>query len=121
MYLGSTAMPKPVPWTRRRLNQLALIPYFGEQDLTGKRLGCHGMPMFHGMGMMLTTWTVCRSMQCLHMFQWSFKAASGLVITAFKPKSPATAPLPDAVIQSAAASRSDIVFCVPSFVEVRRV
>lgn len=67
-YLGSTAMPKPVPWTRRRLNQLALIPYFGEQDLTGKRLGCHGMPMFHGMGMMLTTWTVCRPIQCLHMF-----------------------------------------------------
>ncbi|KZT28667.1 acetyl-CoA synthetase-like protein [Neolentinus lepideus HHB14362 ss-1] len=98
---GSTAFPKPVIWTHYRMLQLGLIPYFGERDLTGKRLSCHAMPMFHGMGIMQTAWT----------------AASGLVIAAFKPSTPATVPTPDSVFKGALDSRSDIIFCVPSFAE----
>ncbi|TFK52863.1 acetyl-CoA synthetase-like protein [Heliocybe sulcata] len=100
-YAGSTAFPKPVIWTHYRMLQLGVIPYFGERDLTGVRLSCHAMPMFHGMGMMQTAWT----------------AACGLVNSSFKPRSPATAPTPDSVIKGALDSKSDIIFCVPSFVE----
>ena len=32
----------------------------GERDLTGKRLACHSMPMYHGMGIMQTGWTVSK-------------------------------------------------------------
>lgn len=31
---------------------------FGGRDVTGFKLSCHSIPMFHGMGMMLTHWTV---------------------------------------------------------------
>lgn len=31
---------------------------FGEIDFTGRRLALHSMPMFHGMGIMQTGWTV---------------------------------------------------------------
>ncbi|EPQ50791.1 hypothetical protein GLOTRDRAFT_50066 [Gloeophyllum trabeum ATCC 11539] len=45
------------------------------------------------------------------------KAASGLVITAFMPCTPAVAPTPENVIKGALDCESDIVFCVPSFAE----
>lgn len=43
---------------------------------------------------------------------------SGLVLCVFQPRSPAIIPEPDSVIQAARATKSDIIFCVPSFVEV---
>lgn len=77
---GSTAFPKPIVWTHRRVVQVGLTPCwslhlspyfkqvglkncdfcidFGEIDLTGRRLALHSMPMFHGMGIMQTAWTV---------------------------------------------------------------
>ncbi|OBZ79958.1 L-aminoadipate-semialdehyde dehydrogenase large subunit [Grifola frondosa] len=48
---GSTAFPKPITWTHYHMLQSTFVPYFGERDLTGKRLACHSMPMYHGMGM----------------------------------------------------------------------
>lgn len=39
-------------------------------------------------------------------------------MTAFKPKSPAMIPTPDSVFKDAIATKSDIIYCVPSFVEV---
>ncbi|KAJ4474858.1 hypothetical protein J3R30DRAFT_617678 [Lentinula aciculospora] len=49
---GSTAYPKPIPWTNRRVSELSLIPSFGEQDLCDKILSLHVMPMYHGMGIL---------------------------------------------------------------------
>ncbi|KAL5513471.1 hypothetical protein ACEPAH_3870 [Sanghuangporus vaninii] len=98
---GSTAFPKPVYWTHYRLVQLAYCPYFGEYDMCGTRFACHSMPMFHGMGVMQTGWT----------------AATGLVITGFDPHMPSVLPNPDTIIESSIASKSDIIFCVPSFIE----
>ena len=46
------------------------------------------------------------------------KAMSGIVITAFEPRTPAIFPDPDSVIKACMDSKSDIIFCVPSFVEV---
>ncbi|OCB92288.1 acetyl-CoA synthetase-like protein [Sanghuangporus baumii] len=98
---GSTAFPKPVYWTHYRLVQLAYCPYFGEHDMCGTRFACHSMPMFHGMGVMQTGWT----------------AATGLIITGFDPRIPGVLPNPDTIIESSIASKSDIIFCVPSFIE----
>lgn len=47
-----------------------------------------------------------------------FKATSGLVVTAFEPRSPAIFPDPDTVMKASIDTKSDILFCVPSFVEV---
>ncbi|KAF8990609.1 hypothetical protein BDQ17DRAFT_1433645 [Cyathus striatus] len=98
---GSTAFPKPIPWTNYRFCQLALIPYFGEQDLTDVVWSIHTMPMYHGMGVLQTCWT----------------ASSGSVLSAFEPRSPAVVPTPDGLFKAAVATNSDIIFCVPSFIE----
>ncbi|KZT01340.1 acetyl-CoA synthetase-like protein [Laetiporus sulphureus 93-53] len=98
---GSTAFPKPVYWTNHRFLQLCLIPYFGERDLTDQVFSLHVMPMYHGMGILQLCWT----------------ASSGLVISSFEPKSPAPVPTPDALFTAAKATNSDIIFCVPSFIE----
>ncbi|KAF8993889.1 hypothetical protein BDQ17DRAFT_1431390 [Cyathus striatus] len=100
-FSGSTAFPKPISWSNYRAIQLAVIPYFGEQDLTGQVLSLHSMPMYHGMGILQLFWT----------------AASGLVISAFEPKCPATIPTPERLFKDVVATNSDIVFCVPAFVE----
>ncbi|KAJ7798343.1 hypothetical protein B0H13DRAFT_1933686 [Mycena leptocephala] len=44
-------------------------------------------------------------------------ASSGLVLSAFEPKSPPTIPTPENLFLAAKATGSDIVFCVPSFIE----
>ncbi|TFK38857.1 hypothetical protein BDQ12DRAFT_629926 [Crucibulum laeve] len=98
---GSTAFPKPIAWTNFRFAQLNLIPYFGDRDLTGVVFSLHTMPMFHGMGVLQLGWT----------------ASSGLIVSAFEPKSPVVVPTPDLLFKAAVAVNSDIIFCVPAFIE----
>ncbi|KAI0070731.1 acetyl-CoA synthetase-like protein, partial [Panus rudis PR-1116 ss-1] len=98
---GSTAFPKPIAWSHYRYFMISITPYLGERNMTGKRLACHSMPMYHGMGIMQTGWT----------------ATAGLIVSAFKPQSPAVSPTPELVIRGSVATKSDIIFCVPSFVE----
>ncbi|KAF4597832.1 hypothetical protein EYR38_006223 [Pleurotus pulmonarius] len=59
------------------------------------------MPMSHGTGMMQTVWT----------------ASMGIVITAAAPKSPGIPPTPNNVIASARATSTNIIFCVPMYIE----
>ncbi|GJE91046.1 acetyl-CoA synthetase-like protein [Phanerochaete sordida] len=98
---GSTAFPKPIRWTHERYLLGCLAPWFGERDLTGQRLAFHSMPMFHGLGMMQIGWT----------------AFSGLVLTVFGPHIPPVVPTSESVIRGAIATKSDFIFCVPSFIE----
>ncbi|KAK0461852.1 uncharacterized protein EV420DRAFT_1665230 [Desarmillaria tabescens] len=98
----STAYPKPIPWSGHRVVQLCLIPWFGGRDLCNVVFSLHVMPMYHGMGVLQLFWT----------------ASSGLVVSAFEPKSPALLPTPDNLFVSARAAQSDVIFCVPSFIEV---
>ncbi|CAL1699337.1 unnamed protein product [Somion occarium] len=98
---GSTAFPKPLMSTHYRFFVVGCIPYLGERDLCGQRFGCHAVPFFHGTGTMQTGWT----------------ATVGLTLTCFKPQSPAIGPSPELVIKGAMLTKSDIIFCVPSFVE----
>ncbi|KAJ7083262.1 hypothetical protein C8R44DRAFT_822628 [Mycena epipterygia] len=98
---GSTAFPKPIYWTNHRTLQAATIPWFGDRDLTNQVLSLHSMPMYHGMGILQTWWS----------------ASCGLVISAFEPKIIPTIPTPDSLFHAAKATDSDIIFCVPSFIE----
>lgn len=136
---GSTAFPKPIAYTHYQLLHVGFTPCkfhffakqnaihthilpldFGEIDFTGRRFSCHSMPMYHGMGMMQTAWTVSlKKDDCPQNTNGPpFKATSGLVVTAFEPRSPAIFPDPDTVMKASMDTKSDILFCVPSFVEV---
>ncbi|CAL1699334.1 unnamed protein product [Somion occarium] len=98
---GSTAYPKSILWSHHRFLMLGMVPYHGERDLTGQHLGCHSLPMYHGMGMIQAGWS----------------ATSGLVLTTFKPQSPAPVPTPESVLKGSMATKTDVIFCVPSFIE----
>ncbi|KAL7277654.1 hypothetical protein ACG7TL_008581 [Trametes sanguinea] len=43
---GTTAFPKPIPVTRRRMINISKIPSFGEVDLAGKRIAAHTNPIY---------------------------------------------------------------------------
>ncbi|KAJ8094466.1 hypothetical protein PM082_010900 [Marasmius tenuissimus] len=104
MYLhssGSTAFPKPIPMTNKKMIQFAQLPWFGEQDWTGKVLSLHVMPMYHGMGVLQLTWA----------------AGVGLVVAGFEPKVPSISPTPENLFEGARSTSSDIILCVPSFLE----
>ncbi|KAJ6471937.1 hypothetical protein C8R45DRAFT_1104158 [Mycena sanguinolenta] len=67
---GSTSFPKPIYWSNRRITQAALMPWFGDRDLTGQIVALHSMPMYHSMGLLQTWWS----------------ATCGMVIGAFEPQ-----------------------------------
>ncbi|KAI5119742.1 hypothetical protein M0805_008672 [Coniferiporia weirii] len=98
---GSTAFPKPIPWTHYRFLLFGWIPYFGERDMCGVRFACHSIPMYHGLGVMQTCWT----------------AISGITLTAFQPSNPPIIPGPDNVFKESMETQSDLILCVPSFLE----
>ncbi|KAJ7930505.1 hypothetical protein B0H13DRAFT_2532734 [Mycena leptocephala] len=98
---GSTAFPKPIYWSNHRTIQAAVIPWFGGRDLSNRVLSLHSMPMYHGMGILQTYWS----------------ASCGLVLSAFEPKAVPTIPTPRSVFQASKTTGSDILFCVPSFIE----
>ncbi|KAJ6471946.1 hypothetical protein C8R45DRAFT_1013633 [Mycena sanguinolenta] len=98
---GSTAFPKPIYWSNHRIAESALIPWFGERDLTDQVLALHSMPMYHIMGLLQTWWA----------------ASAGLVLSAFEPQSIPTFATPSSLFQAAKATNSNIIFCVPAFIE----
>ncbi|KAH8100027.1 acetyl-CoA synthetase-like protein [Cristinia sonorae] len=98
---GSSAFPKPIASWHYRTLMNGTVPNFGVQDLTGIRTGFQAIPMFHGWGGMLISWA----------------ATCGPVLYTFEPKSPAILPTPDNTLRAMTASRCQIAFSVPSFLE----
>ncbi|KZT73708.1 acetyl-CoA synthetase-like protein [Daedalea quercina L-15889] len=98
---GSTAFPKPIPFTHRSLVQFARYPFYGERDMTDRVVSLHCMPMFHATGILMTL----------------AAASCGQVLGVPAPKTPPPIPTPDLVIHGAMATNVDIVLAVPSMVE----
>lgn len=77
--------------------------------------------MFHGMGVMLLATTVSTYHtyvgQLFHCLL-SSQASCGHVISTYKPSSTAVVPTPESFFEGAVATDSDMVFSVPSIIEV---
>ncbi|KAI0370655.1 acetyl-CoA synthetase-like protein [Pilatotrama ljubarskyi] len=98
---GSTGHPKPIYWTHRRLFNLGLEPLQCDIDISRSIIGCHGTPMYHGLGSdMFASAPLC-----------------GLVLATFKPMTPPIVPSPDVVWDGIVATKADYTWGVPSFVE----
>ncbi|KXN82193.1 Polyketide synthase HetM [Leucoagaricus sp. SymC.cos] len=98
---GSTAQPKPVPFLDSNFLKWGLLPYYGEIDMGGMAIAAHSVPIFHAMGAVQIIWTIC----------------AGTVMACFRPVSPPIIPTPDIFLREIVATKSQIVFCVPIFVE----
>lgn len=98
---GSTSFPKPIHLSHRNLVEWGLQPYFGEVDISGRILSNHALPLFHAMGIVSTCWAL----------------TTGVILSNFAPKSPPQVPTPESTFESMVASNSQLVFCVPTFLE----
>ncbi|KAI0712724.1 acetyl-CoA synthetase-like protein [Cerioporus squamosus] len=98
---GSTAFPKPIPLTNRRVLEWATVPHYGELDLCGSRMAGHALPMFHAMG--------------IAMYKWAL--SSGMTIACFRPTLPPIIPTPDSLLDGIISCKCDSAFSVPSMVE----
>ncbi|PBK71685.1 acetyl-CoA synthetase-like protein [Armillaria solidipes] len=98
---GSTTFPKPIPFTYKIMMQSGLLPYFGEVNICGDVLSAHAVPMFHLMGAIQIAWT----------------AYTGVIMTVFRPGWPPIIPTPDRVFSGAIATKCNLMFCVPAFLE----
>ncbi|CAL1709825.1 unnamed protein product [Somion occarium] len=98
---GTTAFPKPITWSHHAMVQSCRTPYYGEIDFTGLTLGCHGLPVYHAMGLLLL----------------SFASSSGAIVSVFRPQSPAVVATPDNVFEGAIKKKNDILCAVPSLLE----
>nr|UXY92114.1 ATP/NADPH-dependent carboxylic acid reductase [Trametes cinnabarina] len=98
---GSTAFPKPIKFLDKNFKRWGTFVFFGEFDFCGVRVGAQTNPMFHAMGALMITWTVF----------------TGVVWTMFKPSTPATVPTPEIFLDSVVETRSEVVYCVPAFIE----
>ena len=67
MAVGSTAFPKPITFTLKRMLQIARAPYFGVRNLAGQVMSLHGNPMYHALGFVLTTFAVCWFSLCANI------------------------------------------------------
>ncbi|KAI9059896.1 acetyl-CoA synthetase-like protein [Trametes sanguinea] len=98
---GTTAFPKPIPVTRRRMINISKMPSFGEVDLAGKRIAAHTNPIYHGMGLATVIWPL----------------TCGATFVLYPPVTPPIIPTPSNFIASWTAGKCDIVFSVPVFIE----
>ncbi|KAL1937899.1 hypothetical protein VTO73DRAFT_12792 [Trametes versicolor] len=98
---GTTAFPKPIPITRRGLVNLSNIPCYGEVDLAGKRIAAHTNPICHAMGLATMLWPL----------------SSGCTFALYPPEYPPRIPTPADFLTEWVACKSNIVFCIPAFIE----
>ncbi|KAI0669497.1 acetyl-CoA synthetase-like protein [Trametes maxima] len=98
---GTTAFPKPIPITRRGLINLSNIPCFGEVDLAGRRVAVHTNPMFHAMGLATVMWPL----------------TSGATFALYPPVLPPPVPTPANFLSAWLASKCNIIFTIPVFIE----
>ncbi|EMD37730.1 hypothetical protein CERSUDRAFT_94730 [Gelatoporia subvermispora B] len=99
---GSTALPKPIRVKTFNMLRLCALPvYHGELDICGTVFGGQALPMFHAMGVLSTVWP----------------PSTGAVVSYLRPSFPPIFPTPDVVLESLAVTGSEVVVCVPTFVE----
>ncbi|KAI0773189.1 acetyl-CoA synthetase-like protein [Trametes elegans] len=98
---GSTGHPKPIRWTHRQLASFGEAPILHGLDTAGYVRGCHGTPVFHGLGGVM----------------YSASPICGFVIATFKPAAAPAFPTPDAIWEGVVATKSDFTWTVPSLIE----
>ncbi|THV08177.1 acetyl-CoA synthetase-like protein [Dendrothele bispora CBS 962.96] len=98
---GSTAFPKPIPWTPNGVQELTTCVQFAGRSLTGNILSLHVVPVFHAMG-------------TFHIFS---AAATGIIYAVFPPQIPPVVPSPQNVFEGATRTGAEYVLSVPSMIE----
>ncbi|KAK7461264.1 hypothetical protein VKT23_008439 [Stygiomarasmius scandens] len=98
---GSSSFPKPISFYNHMFLRLAMIPYYGDLDLSDLILAIHTAPVFHAMGLATLAWP----------------PVTGLIMGVFPPQSPPMLPTSENFLRGIVETKADIIMCVPSFIE----
>ena len=120
----------------RLLRSLPGFKDFGDVDFCGVRVGGQPNPMFRTfvptsspsfaywvavdiMGALMIAWTVrlAYGMPLMLYTHSTGQVLDGMTWTMFKPSWPAVLPTPETFLDSLTATKSEIVYCVPAFIE----
>ncbi|KZT61229.1 acetyl-CoA synthetase-like protein [Calocera cornea HHB12733] len=97
---GSTSFPKPIPFSHKYWNSVCRSMNIGPSQTVGSRWGLMGLPVFHGLGVVVTL---------------GAPAAGGVVSLMFKPSSPPIVPTSDTVLSACQRGGADLLMAVPTF------
>ncbi|THV08178.1 acetyl-CoA synthetase-like protein [Dendrothele bispora CBS 962.96] len=98
---GSTALPKPLPWTSLGVYKLTTCTRFAGRSMTGKVFSIHVVPVFHAMG-------------TFHIFS---AISTGIVFGVFPPQIPPVQASPENVLEGARRVGAGYLLSVPSVIE----
>ncbi|GJJ11665.1 putative NRPS-like protein biosynthetic cluster [Clathrus columnatus] len=98
---GSTAFPKLRTLTHRMLREWCMTFEWSEFNMFGQILGAHAPPIFHAMGVFVSSWA----------------AASGLIRAVQYPKATFTPLTAESYLEQVIIAKATVVYCVPSYLE----
>lgn len=93
-------------------------------DLADVVVAAHSTPMFHAIGVIQLCFAVSQSFcitNSVLVLIACYKPSCGMIVATFKPSSPPTFPTAESVFEGVVVSKSQLICCVPSFVEVGTV
>ncbi|KAJ7161958.1 hypothetical protein C8R43DRAFT_1233492 [Mycena crocata] len=99
---GSTSIfSKPIYYSHKKLLQSASVPWSSAEDRCGQILGVQGLQVFHGFGVLLTTWPF----------------SAGLTLATLRPRSPPIALTPENALNGIIATKPELVLATPAYIE----
>ncbi|KZO93862.1 acetyl-CoA synthetase-like protein [Calocera viscosa TUFC12733] len=99
---GSTSFPKPIPFSHKYWNSVCRSMSIGASQTVGSRWGLMGLPVFHGLGVVVTL---------------GAPAAGGAISLMFKPSGSGSPVIPtsNTVLAACQRGKADLLMAVPTF------
>ena len=101
-------------------DELVLRIGWGDMDWCGRVMGCHAMPMFHGMGVFQLATAVGLHPDNLSVMSLTdyLQPSCGVVLAVFRPSHPAVFPIPQNVMEAMIATKCTLGAATATFYEV---
>ncbi|TFK42646.1 hypothetical protein BDQ12DRAFT_719499 [Crucibulum laeve] len=114
---GSTAFPKPITISYRMVLEYGLFPYYGQTDICGQVLSSHALPLFREPRFLEFSKDLAKVFALFRSHGVCCNPMNGVIVSVFPPTPIPIRPTPDLVLSNAVGTGSNIIFCVPSFLE----
>ncbi|KXN81895.1 hypothetical protein AN958_03545 [Leucoagaricus sp. SymC.cos] len=98
---STSQYPKSIRWTHRIALQNTMAPLHSKESLCGQIIGCHGIELFHTLGLLFLL----------------FSTTGGITLATFPPQSPAVLQTPEAVFEGYKATNPAYALANPRFIQ----
>ncbi|KXN81361.1 hypothetical protein AN958_04748 [Leucoagaricus sp. SymC.cos] len=98
---STSQYPKSIRWTHRIALQNTMAPLHSKENLSGQIIGCHGIELFHALGLLFLLFTT----------------TGGITLATFPPQSPAVPQTPEAVFEGYKVTNPAYALANPRFIQ----